>query len=163
VEHAVPFAPIRWRTAALVASGVAALELIVLIAAGVILFGHSLGTREAKAARQPAPARRHANAPAAHRALLPRGRTAVVVFNGNGRSGAAHAEAARVSARGYPISAVGNAPAAATGPTLVMYRPGRQAEAKRLARDLGISVVAPLDGLAPSGLHGAKLAVVLGY
>ena len=161
MEHAVPFAPIRWRTAALLASGVAALELIALIAGGVILLGRPLATRSANAARK-APVTR-AGAPTAQDRLLPRARTPVVVLNGNGRNGAAHAEAARVSARGYPLSAVGNAPAASTGPTLVMYRPGRQAEAKRLARDLGISVVGPLDGLGPRSLRGAKLAVVLGY
>ena len=43
-----------------------------------------------------------------------------------------------------------------------MYRPGRRPEALRLARDLGIRLVWPLDGLRPRQLHGAQLAVVLG-
>jgi hypothetical protein len=87
----------------------------------------------------------------------------VLVLNGNGRSGAAHAEAAQVTGHGYPISFVGNASTPNNGPTLVMYRPPFQAEARRLGRDLGIRVVGPLDGMRPSALHGAKLAVVLGY
>ena len=43
-----------------------------------------------------------------------------------------------------------------------MYRPGFRAEGVRLARDLKVKVVGPLDGIAPSALHGGQLAVVLG-
>jgi hypothetical protein len=32
----------------------------------------------------------------------------------------------------------------------------------RLARDLGVKVVGPLDGLSSSALQGGQLAVVLG-
>ena len=45
---------------------------------------------------------------------------------------------------------------------LVMYRPGFAAEAHRLARDTGISIVTALDGLQPSSLRRAQLVVVLG-
>ena len=162
VEHAVPFESVRpWRTAALVASGVAALELAVLVVAGVVLLGRPLATHRANAASKPAAATAKPK-PTRH-AVLPRVRTPVLVLNGNGRSGAAHAAAAQVSAHGYPISFVGNAATPNSGPTLVMYRPPFQAEARRLARDLGIRVVGPLDGMRLSALHGAKLAVVLGY
>jgi LytR cell envelope-related transcriptional attenuator len=164
VEHAVPIEAVRpWRTAAIVASGIAALELVALVAAGAILFGRPLIARSAKAASTPAVKRAPEKAKPARTRLLPRARTSVLVLNGNGRSGAAHAEATRVTARGYPISAVGNAAAPNNGPSLVMYRPGLEAEAKRLARDLRITVVGPLDGMRPGSLHGAKLAVVLGY
>ncbi len=43
-----------------------------------------------------------------------------------------------------------------------MYARGYEAEGLRLARDLHVQVVGPLDGLKPSALHGGKLAVVLG-
>jgi hypothetical protein len=163
VEHAAPLEAVRpWRTAAIVAGGLAALELGVLIVAGVILLGRPLVAQRAKAAAKPPPRTARASKPKPLR-VLPRARTPVLVLNGNGRSGAAHAEAARVSARGYPISAVGNAASPNAGPTLVMYRPPFAGEAKRLARDLGIRVIGPLEGMQPSSLHGAKLAVVLGY
>jgi hypothetical protein len=43
-----------------------------------------------------------------------------------------------------------------------MYRPGYGREARRLARDLGIPVVSALDGLWPSELKSAKLALIVG-
>jgi hypothetical protein len=162
VEHAAPFNAVRpWRTAALVASSVAALELVVLIVAGAVMMGRPFTPHAAKAATR-SPAKRATPKPA-QTAMLPRARTSVLVLNGNGHQGAAAAEAAQVRAQGYPISAVGNAPSAANGPTLVMYRPGFQAEAKRFARDVGIQIVAPLDGLKASSLRRARLAVILGY
>jgi LytR cell envelope-related transcriptional attenuator len=169
VEHAAPFEAVRpWRTAAIVASGIATLELLVLIIAGTILLGRPLVSHGATAAAKPkatqtTAAKEKPKPEPQQTALLPRTRTSVLVLNGNGRSGAAHAEASQVSAHGYPISAVGNAATANNGPSLVMYRPGREREAKRLARDLGIGVVGPLDGLPLNSLHGAKLALVLGY
>jgi hypothetical protein len=42
-----------------------------------------------------------------------------------------------------------------------MYRKGYAGEGARLARDLHAKIVGPLDGLAPSALHGGQLAVVL--
>jgi hypothetical protein len=43
-----------------------------------------------------------------------------------------------------------------------MYRPGYRAEGLRLAKDLGVKVVGPLDGIAVSALDGGQLAVVVG-
>ena len=43
-----------------------------------------------------------------------------------------------------------------------MYRRGFAAEGVRLAHDLHVKVVGPLDGVKTSALHGAQLAVVLG-
>jgi hypothetical protein len=43
-----------------------------------------------------------------------------------------------------------------------MYRPGFRGEAKRLASDLGIRRVSPLDGLRARDLQGAHLAFVVG-
>jgi hypothetical protein len=43
-----------------------------------------------------------------------------------------------------------------------MYRPGFEREAKRLAADLRVKLVGPLDGLRAPDLMGAHLAVVIG-
>jgi LytR cell envelope-related transcriptional attenuator len=161
VEHAVPFPDFRWRTAAIVAAGVAALELVGLIVVGTVALGHTVTRHGARAAVAPQRTRPAASKPVQH-AALPRTSTRVVVLNGNGRAGAAGAEADAVRARGYKISAVGNAPRPSQGPTLVMYRPGFGAEAHRLARDTGIGVVSALDGLKTSSLHRAQLVIVLG-
>jgi hypothetical protein len=162
MEHAVPFEPVRpWRTAAIVATGVAALELLALIAAGTVLLGRSVVGQGARAAAKPAASRPATTTPSRHPSL-PRAKTRIVVINGNGEAGAAAAEASTLRARGYKISAVGNAQRATQGPTLIMYRPGFAAEGQRLARDTGIGVVTALDGMQPSSLRRAQLVVVLG-
>ena len=43
-----------------------------------------------------------------------------------------------------------------------MYRPGLLLEARRLAREAGIRLVSPLDGLRIADLRGARLVVLLG-
>jgi hypothetical protein len=43
-----------------------------------------------------------------------------------------------------------------------MYRPGYRPEGLRLARDLHVPVVGPIDGVSLSQLHGGQLAVILG-
>jgi hypothetical protein len=43
-----------------------------------------------------------------------------------------------------------------------MFRPGFKGEAQRLARDLGVHVVSPLDGVRPGQLHGAQAVLILG-
>ena len=165
-----------WRTATLLVSAVAAVELVLLVVAGVVLFGRSLASGAQAAA--PAKAKHHAAPvrpalakskakPVHHRAaqpkpVRPRGKTPVLVLNGNGLTGAAGTEAALVRGRGYRVSAVGNAKRTDFGPSMVMYRPGFRPEAKRLAHDVAIRIVAPLDGLKPSDLGPAKLAVVVG-
>jgi hypothetical protein len=162
MEHAVPFEPVRpWRTAAIVATGVAVLELLALIAAGTVLLGRSVVGQGARAAAKPAASRPATTTPSRHPSL-PRAKTRIVVLNGNGEAGAAAAEASTLRARGYKISAVGNAQRATQGPTLIMYRPGFAAEGQRLARDTGIGVVTALDGMQPSSLRRAQLVVVLG-
>jgi hypothetical protein len=83
-------------------------------------------------------------------------------LNGSGLAGAAAAQASRVRARGYVVGEVGNAPRTGYGRSVVMYRIGRRPEALRLARDLRIRLVSPLDGLRPRDLLGAQVAVVVG-
>jgi hypothetical protein len=59
------------------------------------------------------------------------------------------------------VRATGNA-SHSYGRSVVMYRPGRLPEAQRLASDLRIGIVGPLDGLTVRQLRGAQLVVVLG-
>ena len=99
-----------WRTAALVAAAVAAVELLVLVVVGGALIAKpSSGTAarprtkakpRARATRAPLrPKVHHAAAPAAR---LARGKVSVLVLNGNGRQGAAATTAARVSRARLP-------------------------------------------------------------
>lgn len=165
-----PDALIRpWRTATLVASLVAAIELVLLLVAAVLLLAKPLShamQRHAEAAAFKAPKkavpvvkriRQHVAPP-----KLTRAHTSVWVLNGNGRSGAASSEAAKLSSAGYRIRGKSNANRTDYATTVVMYRPGYQGDAKRLAREMKINVVGPLDGLRRSALHGAQLVVLLG-
>ena len=68
----------------------------------------------------------------------------------------------RVRGKGYSIGSVGNAPSTDFARSLVMYRSGFAAEGKRIAKDLGIKVVGPLDGMKRSQLLGAHVAVIIG-
>ena len=160
VEHALPSPSLHpWRTIAVVAAGVATLELVGLVVVGTALFAKPVAEKARAAAIKEASTPAH-KTPA--RPLLPRHSVSVTVLNGNRVAGAAAATASRVRARGYRIRQVGNAPRGGYASTMVMYRPGRRPEALRLARDLGIRLVWPLDGLRPRNLRGAQLAVVLG-
>lgn len=154
-----------WRTATLVASAVAALELLVLVVVGIVLLGDSVSSRAREnvvkqAFAQPKP--KPVSQPKTVAPKLARTQTSLLVLNGSGRQGAAAATAARARSHGYAISGVGNATQSDYGKSVVMYRAGRRGEAQRLARDLGIKVVGPLDGLKTSDLMGAHVAVVLG-
>ena len=136
------------------------LELLGLVVVGVALvakpMAHHAITEAAKAPAATKPK------PEPMLPLLPRRLVSVTILNGNGVSGAAASEASRVRARGYIVGRVGNAPRGSYGHSVVMYRAGRVREARRLARDLGVAIVSPLDGLRKGDLHGAKLALVVG-
>ena len=142
-------------------AGVATLELLVLVIVGVALVAKPMAHRAIAHASAKASAVTKPK-PEPMLPLLPRRLTSVTILNGNGVAGAAATDASRVRARGYKVGQVGNAPRGGFGSSVVMYRAGRIREGRRLARDLGISIVSPLDGLRKSDLHGAKLAVVVG-
>jgi hypothetical protein len=164
-----------WRTAAIVAAGVAAVELFILIVLGVVL-GAKLASDHAEkavttqsvmrgsapAASQTATVSEPNGANAAPSKPLPRGRTSVIVLNGNGLPGAASVGADRLRRFHYLIAGTGNAPRSDFRRSVVMYRPGRKAEAVRLGHDLHVRRVAPLDGLTAKDLQGAHLALVIG-
>src|SRR5207247_6132301 len=121
------------RTATFIACAVAALELAVLVAIGVVALGRSVAHRVQDAAVAkvadvpPIPKETPPGAP-----KLTRGETDVLVLNGSGVSGAAGAAADRLSARGYQITAVGNAARKSSATrTHVLYRRGSRAEAAR--------------------------------
>jgi hypothetical protein len=158
-----------WRTAAYVAVAIAALELVLLlfIGGGALLEAASARLQlEAKDralasprdSRKPS-ARKPEPAPAAKR---PRSAIVVLVLNGNGRTGAAATAAARVTRRGYRIGRVGNASRTTFARSIVMYRPGFAGEGRRLAQDLGVKQVGPLDGMRAGELGRAHVVFILG-
>lgn len=160
-----------WRTATLLLVGVAVVELVLLIVVGGALLAkpdaagatarHAAvkGPEHAKADVGAAKAKPARPSPAAE---LPRRRVSVLVLNGNGRQGAAAIAAQRVSRRGYRVESVANAGRSDFRSSLVMYRRGFEGEGRRLARDLRVHLVGPLDGMRPSQLHGAHAVFILG-
>jgi hypothetical protein len=155
----------RWRTATIAMSVVAAFEFVALAVLGVALLGNPLASHlEARAAAAAAAPRVRAASPRpkASQAKVARSQTSVIVLNGSGLTGAAAAEARVVRRRGYVVASVGNASRMDYTHTLVMYRPGYGSEGARLARDLHVGVVSPLDGMRLSKLAGAHLVVILG-
>lgn len=167
---AAPDALIRpWRTAAYVAGGIAVVELLVLLVIGGGALVRTVSERVQLAATEHALAPAAPLKPVAKRkpdpvpaAKRPRARTVVLVLNGNGRAGAAASAAARVRSRGYKIGAVGNAPRSNFARSLVMFRPGFAGEGHRLARDLRVGLVGPLDGMRIRDLGRAHVVFILG-
>ena len=165
---------VRWRKATLVATAIAVLELVLLIVGGVVLLGKTIAPHARAAAERHAQTVKRAvkNSAPSHPApkarparavpRLPRAKTSVIVLNGNGVQGAAGAEASVVRARGYRVAKIANAPHSGYAKTIVMYRPGFAAEARRLGRDLSLSLVTPLDGMKPRQLRGAQIVLILG-
>ncbi|HZT14970.1 MAG TPA: LytR C-terminal domain-containing protein [Gaiellaceae bacterium] len=158
-----------WRLATLVASLVAAVELVGLVVLGFLLLAKPLShALQQRATAAPAPAKatrvvRHLVKPAPiGKPKHTRAQTGVLVLNGNGRAGAAHSEAARLQRLGYRIRGAANAQRSDYATTVVMFRPRWAAEGHRLARDLHVAVVGPLDGMRTSKLDGAQLVVLLG-
>jgi len=151
-----------WRRATIAVSAVAAVELLLLSIVGIALFGKPvLHHFQSSAASAATPPKRVAKPTAPAKAVLPRDEVVVMVLNGNGRAGAAHAAADRVQAKGYLLGNVGNAPRIMPH-SLVMFRPGFAGEGHRLARDLHVRIARPLDGMRPSQLLGAHLVLILG-
>jgi hypothetical protein len=157
-----------WRRATLVASLVAAVELVLLVGGATVLLAKPLArsvqqhaeTRALSPAKRPPIALPKTIAVGLPR--LAREETGVLVLNGNGRNGAAAAEGTKLRGLGYVVPRTADAPRSDYATTVVMFRPGFRPEAARLARDLHVKVVAPLDGITSGDLAGAHLAVILG-
>ena len=166
---AAPDALVRpWRTAALIAGTLALVELLILLAIGGRALAGAVSHRVQRAAEHRAHATAKNTKPVVHArthvtaVTLSRSRTSVLVLNGNGRQGAAATAASRVHAHGYRIRGVANAPRSDYGHSIVMYRARFAPEGRRLGRDLGISLVTPLDGMRARELHGAQVVLILG-
>jgi hypothetical protein len=165
VQHAEPIpASFPWRGATLVVGAVAAIELLVLIGIAAL---HLVPTHTAARAAAPAKSRhlrsithvaKKVPATPSH-PLQARSGVRVLVLNGNGVQGAASAEAARLRSAGYRIAGATNAQRHDYARSMVLYAPGWAKEGRRLARDAGISLVAPIDGMK---LKASQAVVVLG-
>jgi hypothetical protein len=164
--------PQPWRSAALIATSVATVELCIILVVGFVLFGKFFSGQVERAtdpvevakavvARDQAAAAKKKPVASA-KPVRPRGETSVVVLNGNGVAGAAGTTADRIRTRGYLIAATDNAPRTDFARSVVMYRPAFKREAKRLGRDFGIRAVTPLDGLRIRDLQGAHVALIVG-
>jgi len=170
-----------WRRAALVAGGIAALELVALVVVALAFIAKPFADEPAATVRaggearagQPSatdgalaskPAAKPAARPAAAVAELPRSKTSVLVLNGNGLTGAAAEKAIVVRSLRYRVAGVADAPRRDFPRTVVMYREGFRGEGERLAKDLGLAAsrAVPLDGLRPAELDGAQVVVIVG-
>jgi len=160
VEHVHPLdRPFPWRAVALAAGIVALAELTALIAlAGVRLFHVHHVVAGLPATTTPSAGRD--SKPIVH-PLRPRSRVSVLVLNGNGVSGAAGTEATQLLARGYHHAVPSDAPST-YAQSVVLFRPGWQREAQRLAHDAGITAVTPLDVRLPGSDRSDQVVLILG-
>ncbi len=132
-------------------------SVLVVLEAGRALHAPRAATQASAATASP---KHHALVPPVP--LRPRSRVSVLVLNGNGASGVAGATAAQLLGRGYRSATATNASNRDYATSLVLYRRGWAGEAERLARDSGIRVVSPLDGLPPAGSRRYQLVLILG-
>jgi hypothetical protein len=170
VEHAQHLPrTFPWRTATVVVGVVAVLELVALIGIGATrlaapMRAHAVAVTKATHATAATPKA----APTRHVAVVPshplrsRAQLSVLVLNGNGVNGAAGARAAGLQTLGYRSSRSEDAPRHDYARSMVLYVPGYAQEARRLARDAGVRVVATVDGMRKAQLKGSQLVVVLG-
>ena len=153
-----------WRTATVLIAAVAAIELVLLIVIGGALLAKPDPVGRRATAKAPAvTAKKHVATGGARRAG---GAPATEGARGRAqRQRPAGCRGGRGIARlgpRLPPGAVGNAPRQDYPQSIVMYRRGFEGEGRRLARDLGVKVVGPLDGMRPGQLHGAHAVFILG-
>lgn len=154
----------------------ATVELVILLIVGIWLFGKFFSDEVTKATDPTTIARTAVerkleaeglarpgeSEPGSDAKVLPRTETSVLVLNGNGVSGAASKTARKVLRKDYLVVGTENASRDDYPRSLVMFRPGYEAEARRLAKDLSIRRVVPLDGMRPRELQGAHVALIIG-
>jgi hypothetical protein len=151
VEHAHSLGrPFPWRTLALAASVLAlgAGSVVALVDRPTVT-GAAPGSRQARKGPALPP-------------LRPRSRISVLVLNGNGIEGAAGTKAAVILSCGYRHAIPFDAPQHDYARSLVLFRPGWQREAERLAKDSGIPTVATLDGRVAPEYASVPLILILG-
>ena len=170
-----PLMPVRpWRLAAFTAGAIATIELILLVVAAVALFAKpfadhvekTAAATVAKVAAQPLVSPRaqkaEVHAKRVPAAKLDRRETSVLVLNGNGRTGAAGEAASVLHGLTYAIAGTADAPRRDFARSIVMYRRGYEGEAWRLAKDVRVKRVSPLDGMKAGDLQGAHVVLILG-
>jgi hypothetical protein len=169
VEHAHPLpSPFPWRALAVVGIGAALIELVALVAIALVhIAPHptTSGKASSTTAAAALPQSHHVRARAVRIPsvpLRPRSHVSVLVLNGNGVGGAAATQAARLRSAGYRIGGATNAQRHDYANSMVMFVPGWAKEARRLARDAGIRMVAPVDGLRHAQLKGSTVVLLLG-
>ena len=165
MQHAEPIpSSSPWRTATLVVGALAALELVALIAIGAVRLAPAqhipAASHTVKPVHRAAPLPRTAVEPSVP--LRPRAHVKVLVLNGNGVAGIAAAEAQHLEVAGYRIGGAANAPRHDYAQSMVMYVPGWVKEARRLAQDAGVKMVAPIDGPPLQRLKGSTIVLLLG-
>jgi hypothetical protein len=154
-----------WRMSTVVVGAIAIVELVALIAIGAAQLAPQRVHAKAAAVAKPT---RHTVANVRHTASLPshplraRHRVSVLVLNGNGVQGAASSTATRLRDIGYRIGAAQNAQRHDYAQSMVMYVPGWVKEARRLAHEMGVKLVAPVDGVTPGRLKGSQVVLILG-
>ncbi len=131
---------------------VAVFVVVVLIAAGVIYAvtssggsstkGGSGGSKQAAAQVKP-------------------GEIEVAVLNGTATPNLAADVGNKAEKKGFDVGAVGNTPSSYEG-TVVMFVSGHEPEAKKVAKQLSISKLQPMNGEVKAVSEGANVAVVVG-
>jgi LytR cell envelope-related transcriptional attenuator len=175
MDHPAQLTTLRpWRSAALITGAIATVELVLLVVAAFIIFAEPFADEVEKVAAQtvaeatapPAPPAAKAGSGKAKEpvvfAELPRRQTSVMVLNGNGRTGAASEAASVVQALHYLIAGTADAPRTDFSRSLIMFRAGFRGEAERLADDVRIKRVTPLDGMKSNDLGGAHVVLIVG-
>jgi hypothetical protein len=137
------------------------LAVALMVVGGLVLLFQATGTRSTSRPASAAKGHSGRSAPLLP-PLRPRSATSVLVLNGNGVSGAAGTEAAAIVSRGYAHAIPSDASSSNYARSIVLFRPGWQREASRLARDAGISAVAPLDGSVAPAYKRVPLVLILG-
>jgi len=157
-----------WRRLSFALGTIAAVEAIVIVAVGIVFvakpFAHHLqnaATREAQAAPLDLRGKTGPDTPAA-KPTRTHAQTVVMVLNGNGQSGAAASTAGRLRGIGYHIGPVGNAQRMDYPKSVVMYKRGFRPEAVRMAHELRVQTVGPLDGIRANRLGRAGLVYIVG-
>ena len=96
-------------------------------------------------------------------AIQDRAAYTVAVLNASGVTGAAADRVApKVETAGYRVGQVGDANDQNLATSVVMWRPGKQAVAQNVAKDLGITSAPPIDGVASDAIGDADVVVVVG-
>lgn len=96
-------------------------------------------------------------------AIQDRAAYTVAVLNASGvRGAAADRVAPKVETAGYRVGEVGDANDQGLATSAVMWRDGTQAVAQNVAKDLGITLAPPLDGVAVDAIGEADVVVVVG-